>query len=474
MSWQPPPQPNPFANSNFAAAPQPMQSGPTRRSNAGAGSNAGSNYNSHGNATNYNNNNNNNYAVQPPHLGAGGPQQRRSNTQNANPPQLRASPSANNNAYNYNSNNNYSPSPSNYPANNSNYANSNLNSNAAFSQSFASPPAQPSAFNNPYAQQPQQPAFSPTQQSFQMHQQPLPQQQQQFNNAFGQPQQPSQAQYGNYRPQPQQSQFGGPPNANLFGIDKIQEFQQSAAGQLGMQLGQEALKQGQAVVNQNINRFVNIPKLKYYFNVSNSYVLNKLRLLVFSFRQKSWTRLVVRSDISGPAGGMIEGFKPPREDLNAPDLYIPIMAFVTYVLLVGITLNTRKKFEPEVLGMTSSTALLIIAFEVLAFKLCCYLLNVTTEVPFFDLIAYCGYKFVPVLICLILNLVFPIPVVVYAILAYLIISYGFFTLRSVKYLVLPESSSTTTLVASQRQQRIYLLFLFVGIQALTSFFLFYF
>ncbi|KAI9337922.1 hypothetical protein BDR26DRAFT_803776 [Obelidium mucronatum] len=265
----------------------------------------------------------------------------------------------------------------------------------------------------------------------------------------------------------------GGPNPNLFGIDQIQQFQQSAAGQLGMQLGQEALKQGQAVVNQNINRFVNIPKLKYYFNVSNSYVLNKLRVLVFSFRQKSWTRLVVRGENSGPAGP-IEGFKPPREDLNAPDLYIPIMAFVTYVLMVGITLNTRKKFEPEVLGMTSSTALLIIAFEVLAFKLCCYLLSVATDVPFFDLIAYCGYKFVPVLICLILNLVVPIPAIVYTVLAYLIISYSFFTLRSVKYLVLPESSSTTTLVASQRQQRIYLLFLFVGIQALTSFFLFYF
>ncbi|KAI8622752.1 hypothetical protein BC830DRAFT_1234900, partial [Chytriomyces sp. MP71] len=220
-----------------------------------------------------------------------------------------------------------------------------------------------------------------------------------------------------------------------------------------MQLGSVALKEGQTIVNQNLNKFVNIPKLKYYFNVSNSYVLNKLRVLVFSFRQKSWTRLVVRSEHSG----QMEGFKPPREDLNAPDLYIPIMAFVTYVLTVGITLNSRKKFEPEVLGMTSSTALVIIAFEVLVFKLACYLLNVVTEVPFLDLISYCGYKFVPVLFCLILNLVLPMTAVVYGALAYLIISYSFFTLRSVKYLVLPESS-TSTLVAHQRQQRIYLLF----------------
>ncbi|KAJ3199809.1 hypothetical protein HDU82_000128 [Entophlyctis luteolus] len=272
---------------------------------------------------------------------------------------------------------------------------------------------------------------------------------------------PQQTPYGyaqQIREQPQQGLYGVPFNPGMsgspgFGIAEFQQFQNSAAGQLGMQLGTEALKQGQTIVNQNINRFVNIPKLKFYFNVSNSYVFNKLRVLTFSFRQKSWTRLVVRSENSG----QMEGFKPPREDLNAPDLYIPIMAFVTYVLLVGITLNARKKFEPEILGMTASTALVVIAFEVLLFKLCCYLINVTSEVPFLDLIAYCGYKFVPVLVCLILNLVFPIPLAVYGVLFYLVISYGFFMLRSVKHLVLPDSS-TSTLVAAQRQQRIYLLF----------------
>lgn len=28
-------------------------------------------------------------------------------------------------------------------------------------------------------------------------------------------------------------------------------------------------------------------------------------------------------------------WKPPTHDLNAPDLYIPSMAFVTYILLSG-------------------------------------------------------------------------------------------------------------------------------------------
>jgi protein transport protein YIF1 len=39
----------------------------------------------------------------------------------------------------------------------------------------------------------------------------------------------------------------------------------------------------------------------------------------------------------------IAGFAPPRSDLNAPDLYIPTMSFVTYVILVGIATGINAK-----------------------------------------------------------------------------------------------------------------------------------
>ncbi len=34
--------------------------------------------------------------------------------------------------------------------------------------------------------------------------------------------------------------------------------------------------------------------------------------------------------------GRVGAFAPPRADLNAPDLYIPLMSFVTYIILVAI------------------------------------------------------------------------------------------------------------------------------------------
>ena len=75
-----------------------------------------------------------------------------------------------------------------------------------------------------------------------------------------------------------------------------------------------------------------VAHLQHSFNVSNSYVLNKLRLVLFPWRhvrrtpvdrtdvaQRPWSRLIKRSETSGQA----EGYKPPREDINSPDLYIP-------------------------------------------------------------------------------------------------------------------------------------------------------
>ena len=36
-------------------------------------------------------------------------------------------------------------------------------------------------------------------------------------------------------------------------------------------------------------------------------------------------------------------FKPPIYDINAPDLYIPLMAFGTYLVLAGLFLGINEK-----------------------------------------------------------------------------------------------------------------------------------
>lgn len=76
--------------------------------------------------------------------------------------------------------------------------------------------------------------------------------------------------------------------------------------------------------------------------MTNSYVLQKILLILFPFRHKSWQRLVAHTAMDGKANE--ETFSPPRDDINAPDLYIPAMAFVTYVLLVGLSSGVKSKY----------------------------------------------------------------------------------------------------------------------------------
>lgn len=33
----------------------------------------------------------------------------------------------------------------------------------------------------------------------------------------------------------------------------------------------------------------------------------------------------------------------PREDINAPDLYIPLMAFITYILVAGFVFGVQRR-----------------------------------------------------------------------------------------------------------------------------------
>jgi protein transport protein YIF1 len=88
---------------------------------------------------------------------------------------------------------------------------------------------------------------------------------------------------------------------------------------MGLHVMGNVMGSSQEYVEQNVLRFINTTSLKPYFNVSTSYVVRKLRLLLFPWRHKPWSRQMRRNEVSGAT----EGFKPPREDINAPDLYIP-------------------------------------------------------------------------------------------------------------------------------------------------------
>lgn len=69
------------------------------------------------------------------------------------------------------------------------------------------------------------------------------------------------------------------------------------------------------------------------------------------------------------------------------------MAFLTYVLSVGVALGTAGKWSPELLGTLLSQTIGWIAFEVFVVYAALWLMNVPSH-PLLELTAFCSYKFV--------------------------------------------------------------------------------
>lgn len=92
--------------------------------------------------------------------------------------------------------------------------------------------------------------------------------------------------------------------------------------------------------------------------------------------------------------GSENGDVSPKQEPNLPDLYIPYMAFVTYILLSGYILGLQSRFAPEQLGIYGSTALAWLMLELIIITIGKYALGVTTGLRFLHLVAFGGYKFV--------------------------------------------------------------------------------
>lgn len=238
---------------------------------------------------------------------------------------------------------------------------------------------------------------------------PNPQQQQQFvqsPNYYTPETSPNVGGYvqspGNYnqypqQPQPQQQQFvqPNPQNPQAGFNQQFAMFQQPMVQDMAMQYGQKLADQGKELVNKEFEKYVPVTKLKYYFAVDNRYVMNKLRLLFFPFAHRDWS---LKYDQENPV--------QPRYDINAPDLYIPTMAYITYVVLAGFILGTQERFSPEQLGIQASSALAYNIFELIVYTITLYVSNISTTLRTLDLLAFSGYKYAIVVSILCTSILF--------------------------------------------------------------------
>ncbi|KAK1948444.1 Protein YIF1B [Phytophthora citrophthora] len=199
--------------------------------------------------------------------------------------------------------------------------------------------------------------------------------------------------FGGYGQNPQQS----PPNSNprvhtqhpqQGQPDFINQFSNNPMAGLAMNSAQDFLqKQSEMYLPGAYGVW---GSLKYYFTVNNSYVKSRLKILLLPFRHKNWRRMGNgEQDESKPMQ-----YAPPTRDSNAPDLYIPLMGFLTYILIVGYSKGTSN--HPDVITKDASYCLVMQLIEIGVLAACLYVLN--SSISFLDLVSFSGYKYIPLVI----------------------------------------------------------------------------
>ncbi|OQR86060.1 hypothetical protein ACHHYP_11040 [Achlya hypogyna] len=219
-----------------------------------------------------------------------------------------------------------------------------------------------------------------------------------------------------YSPQPQgmMGQTAPTHNTSMSQAPPMGAFFGQAMGSMGSGSPEELLNnpmagymmsQGVGFMENKISSFVPGAKgafgsVKYYFTVNNSYVLTRLKMLLVPFLHNNWRRRIMTEASNGQADAV---YYPPSEDVNAPDLYIPLMSFATYILLVGFIKGTSGQFNPDVIGDVGMYCIVLQFLEIAIMKGCLHVLN--SSVSFLDLVSFTGYKYVPLVLNTVVHIV---------------------------------------------------------------------
>ncbi|VDM43415.1 unnamed protein product [Toxocara canis] len=238
----------------------------------------------------------------------------------------------------------------------------------------------------------------------------------------------------------QSSDVFGAPRMGAFSQQIMSDPMLNAAKQIGGQFAEQQKKK--------LAMYVSAFQLKYYFTVDNAYVGEKLGILLFPFFHKDWTVSYDSSDTP----------TPPRYDVNAPDLYIPLMAFITYILISGFVLGVQGRFTPEQLGIITTNAMVYLLLENIIIHIMKYVMNVSESVRVWHWLAYSSYKYVSMNICLLAFLVGG-SVFYYSALTYTSLAVVLFLLRTVNSFLLDVHNTCNSCDEGKKRKLGLLLFI---------------
>jgi hypothetical protein len=204
-------------------------------------------------------------------------------------------------------------------------------------------------------------------------------------------------------------------NASMAAAASGDNFNQ-AMGNVAMQEGMRAL-QGTGVSRWFPALYMS---LQGQFNVGQSFVMRKLMLLLCPFVKQN--QASPSYDDTSPGPGNQAG-PHLKVDINEPDLYIPLMSYFTYCLVYCVQKGINNDFKPEVMAGTISFAMVMYILEVIAAKMGFFVAG--SPVKIIELMGTCGYKFVHVLLMVLIRIGVGSSYLYYVFFAYLAAASGF-------------------------------------------------
>lgn len=150
------------------------------------------------------------------------------------------------------------------------------------------------------------------------------------------------------------------------------------------------------------------------------------------------------------------------------------MAYVTYVLVAGLVLGTQQRFSPEQIGILASSALAWCIVELAIYSSTLYIANIQTNIRTLDLLAYGGYKFVGIIISILLSLVSG-GTGYYIGLVYCSLALAFYLVRTLRVQILLETNQQASyygdVPAAGHKRRLYFLLFVAVLQPVLSWWL---
>ena len=105
---------------------------------------------------------------------------------------------------------------------------------------------------------------------------------------------------------------------------------------------------------EGYSSYFSFDQVRPYFDIDNSFILKKFKLIFLPFLQKGDWKLENKEDNMGSTKHAYDYTNPYEQSVDpyGVDLYLPIMSLITYTLIVGFHDGAFDTFDPASLSYT--------------------------------------------------------------------------------------------------------------------------